>query len=511
MCKKFVFILVVLICILFACNDLYSSDVNRGNIVEISKLISNGFLDIQPVDNSNVVYLGTKEGLYLSDNLGESWQKVSLPTSVFMVNDIEFEDENIYLLSRGKLYKGDYGVFWERVSFFGEIEGCSRLRDSNVIVWTKNKVFIFDDSMWRDISPRTEINVNYVLCTEGNIFVASNSALYQSLDNGNTWDRIQLLNSSGYTYEENDEIDYLINEDVLDVPKIHKLFNMDKSILVVSNEGLLIVNKKDNSFYRLDSVGIPGRKVVDAVCFSGNFFAAACNGVYSYSPKGNIWRSVFKYAYPDKISCIKLQASRGDDSWLWVVGEKHLFRINIKKFLDVETTVDEDYSFVENLTIQEVQGMAIEYAEVNPDKINRWREKAKWKAILPKVSLGYSQSNDDNIEIYKSATKSYVIEAPRESDNDWSVDLSWDLSDLIWNNAQTSIDVRSKLMVQLREDVLEEVTRLYFERKRLILEIAKLEKDGSTDHDEISEKQLKMEEITAYIDAFTGGQFSNNL
>jgi hypothetical protein len=86
---------------------------------------------------------------------------------------------------------------------------------------------------------------------------------------------------------------------------------------------------------------------------------------------------------------------------------------------------------------------------VSPDKIKNWRCGAAWRAILPKVNLGYSKSTDDNVELYTSATTFYAFQGPKENGDDWGVDLTWELSDLIWNDAQTSIDVRSKLMVQL--------------------------------------------------------------
>ena len=105
--------------------------------------------------------------------------------------------------------------------------------------------------------------------------------------------------------------------------------------------------------------------------------------------------------------------------------------------------------FPHDVPVLEVQRMAVEYAEVSPEKIRMWRTGAKWKAVMPKVSVSFSESSDENVEIYKSATTSYVVRGPWEKGNDWGVDLSWDLSDLVWNDAQTNIDVRSKLMVQL--------------------------------------------------------------
>ena len=82
------------------------------------------------------------------------------------------------------------------------------------------------------------------------------------------------------------------------------------------------------------------------------------------------------------------------------------------------------------------------------------------------------------------------------------------MGDLIWNNDQTSIDTRSKLMVQLRGDILDETTRTYFERLRVKKELNKLKPENQ---EKIEEKKLRLEELTANLDALTGGYFSRNL
>ncbi|MDP8258949.1 MAG: hypothetical protein P9L90_05965 [Candidatus Aadella gelida] len=210
----------------------------------------------------------------------------------------------------------------------------------------------------------------------------------------------------------------------------------------------------------------------------------------------------------------KQKNAEGEDI-VWVTAGGDLNRISSNKKEDEEKYHPKKLHNEHQITIREVQEMAVEYAEVSPDKIKRWREGARWKAFLPRLSLSFSESTDENVEIYKSATTSYVVSGPIETDNDWGVDLTWDLSDIIWNDVQTSIDVRSKLMVQLREDILEEVTRLYFERKRMIADASILEGKGvGTDEKSNKmwqDKMLRAEEITGYIDALTGGKFSNKL
>ncbi len=63
-------------------------------------------------------------------------------------------------------------------------------------------------------------------------------------------------------------------------------------------------------------------------------------------------------------------------------------------------------------------------------------------------------------------------------------------------------------MVQLRDDILDEVTKLYFERLRVKMEI-----DGMAieDRKKRSSKLLRLEELTASIDALTGGYFSREI
>jgi hypothetical protein len=93
-------------------------------------------------------------------------------------------------------------------------------------------------------------------------------------------------------------------------------------------------------------------------------------------------------------------------------------------------------------------------------------------------------------------------------DDGWSVSLTWELGDIVWNNDQTSIDSRSRLVVQLRDDVLNEVTRLYFERRRLQVEVLLSEQQDIADK---IENELRLQELTASIDAITGSYMSKRL
>lgn len=137
---------------------------------------------------------------------------------------------------------------------------------------------------------------------------------------------------------------------------------------------------------------------------------------------------------------------------------------------------------------------------------------------MPKFTVGYDRDNNKTVGnsiwgTYGTAasTGKYYCGPDDETDYDdegWSVSLSWDLGDLVWSEAQTSIDNRSKLMVQLRDDILDEVNKVYFERLRVKLELDNL---ALEERGKRAEKELRLRELTATLDGLTGGYFSHSV
>ncbi|MBZ0165180.1 MAG: hypothetical protein K8I00_00135, partial [Candidatus Omnitrophica bacterium] len=164
--------------------------------------------------------------------------------------------------------------------------------------------------------------------------------------------------------------------------------------------------------------------------------------------------------------------------------------------------------------IAEIHRWAIAYADVHPDKILTWRRQARARAWIPQLDIGIDGgrgwSRSDSLWGSSSSGGTHYIGPDDKSasrDMNWDVSLSWDLADVIWSTDQTTIDSRAKLMVELREDILNQVTRLYFERRRLQIELLSTITDFSTAVDH----QLRIEELTALLDGLTGGVFSRQV
>jgi hypothetical protein len=157
-------------------------------------------------------------------------------------------------------------------------------------------------------------------------------------------------------------------------------------------------------------------------------------------------------------------------------------------------------------TIKDVHLWAIDYAEVSNDKIKQWRRQAKSKAMLPDLSVGLDR---EATEVFHWDTGSNPDTLQKGRDTmDWDVSLTWDLGELIWNNDQTSIDSRSKLMVELRESVIDQVTRIYFERRRVQTELLNTTVANQKLRFDL---EMRVEELSALLDGWTGGKFSETI
>jgi len=183
--------------------------------------------------------------------------------------------------------------------------------------------------------------------------------------------------------------------------------------------------------------------------------------------------------------------------------EKSTVTVEVKPSEGKKATVKDilEY-FADEPTIQEVQAAAVEYAAVHPDKMRKWRKRARYKAWLPEASVDWYKLKEDDTHWKGSSYRGTMI------DRKWSAGLDWDLSDLIWNYEQYGIEYRSQQMVKLRNDVLDEVTRTYFERRRLQIELLL---SPPEDMRERMEQELRIQELAGYIDAYTGGYFFRRL
>jgi len=463
---------------------------------------------IEPETGTNTLYIGTDHGLYKSDHPGGNLNRVDVSFDAAPVEDIALSGDDIYIATKGSLYIGRKLLKWERVRGLKYVKGvASDPQDEGrvVVAHDERRIFLIGSNGVREITPEVfRGRIGKVKCGRGAVVVSAGSDVWRSLDMGSTWKKLagtDRLADTDTLYETDEVPEAGSEEELSALLRVRDIDTDGVVTAVATREGIHLV-RGDGQPAFIDTEGLPSEDVEHVAVRGDVLFAATDTRVFSYDEGTSSWHTVFDKAATGGIRGIVIVRDSGGSGRLHVAGRYKVFSSEIISLLpgDIEKPLNSGDVCP---SIQEVHRMAIEYAEVSPEKIKSWRRGARWKALMPKLSVGISQSIDDNIEIYKNSSTWYVVDGPEETGTDWDVDLTWDLSDLVWNSEQTSIDVRSKLMVQLRDEILEEVTRLYYERKRLVEEAEEAGKEVP------AKKRIRIEEITAYIDAYTGGGFSS--
>jgi hypothetical protein len=94
----------------------------------------------------------------------------------------------------------------------------------------------------------------------------------------------------------------------------------------------------------------------------------------------------------------------------------------------------------------------------------------------------------------------------RARDGALSLAYTWELGDLLYHPEEIDVLREAREVIELRDDVLDEITQLYFERRRVLIELA-----AAQTPEEALRLRLRAAELAAGIDAWTGGWFSRAL
>lgn len=446
---------------------------------------------LDPADPKKV-YVGTDQGLKASDSGGTKWKNLFQPVetqakSVLYVTR-DPEDVNLIWIGSGS----GLVVLNESTGDFKKIQG---LPDAPVHSILFNSIG----------SPRA------VISTE--------RGLYKSVANLKDWERVSVEFKPA---EENGEIKNLEQFDIeeLTAPAyFSSLIHLPANgkFYSATPKGIFESSADAASWKSLEGQNLPSHKINRIEKSTSTFYAATDQGIYRWNPKKGLFEDFSAGLDSKEVSSVMYSES-GD--YLLAATAKGVFKFSHPELLiepALGQTAPKEWRLQDVLSrfqtepgILDVQNAAIHYAEVHPEKINAWRKAAFRKALFPTVSFDKSINTDQNIDLDRGGTNDpdRFIQGPNEKSFDWSVGLNWDIGDLIWSTDQTSIDVRSRLMVELRDDILNEVTHLYFERRRLQVEMLLA---PGRDLPVQLEKEIRLEELTAGIDALTDGYLSHRL
>ena len=167
-------------------------------------------------------------------------------------------------------------------------------------------------------------------------------------------------------------------------------------------------------------------------------------------------------------------------------------------------------AFSDEPTIQAVQRMAMDYSHTHSDQVERWLKASKEAAFLPEVQLryyyydrmnkGYEYAVDD-----QGLAEALLEDADTDKDHVYQVTLKWRLDDLVMSSERIRVISEAQDVVKLRDKVLRQATQVFFDRRRLQVEL--LLSPGGDLRAQV-EDEIRLMELTAELDALTGGHFS---
>ncbi len=162
--------------------------------------------------------------------------------------------------------------------------------------------------------------------------------------------------------------------------------------------------------------------------------------------------------------------------------------------------------------IRAVQRAGLRYLRLSPQRMDELRRGLSRRGWLPTLSVRLAAGHDrqrqsDYDEAFLSGETRHLYDREKERSlaYDASLNLSWDFGDVAFDADAIDLSREARLVISLRDSVLDEINQLYYERRGLLLQLADSPGAGGPDARQL---ELRAAELAAGLDAWTGGWFS---
>ncbi|OGW80482.1 MAG: hypothetical protein A3G33_09730 [Omnitrophica bacterium RIFCSPLOWO2_12_FULL_44_17] len=531
---RFSFLLFLLIC------GVYTKFAFAQGWEILSQSPAHGKTDfvISHPENPDCLFIGWRGNLYRSDDAGKNWKTLTAFASELQMNHLVIQENRFFLLTSDGVYiSEDNGGKWTKI--FNGVNpndqntiNISRDPKTPEIFYlaTHGGIFKSNDNgkTWAAETNEFSREVVWDLKTDfenEEMFIASEKGLYRYISSRRQIDRIYYTQSvlsdltEIETMEETEnngsgESNEALTRNPFRIQKILILPYPFSRIFIGTTRGVFTSDDEGNHWESLPQTGLLNTNVLDLVysAKAKTVIAGTEKGVFFYDEKSRGWKELYE-GLPATAARQLMLARKNQTEILYAATDDGIFFITIdpKVFYPENPVIFSPghWNLLNDLLREEppvraVQKEVILYADVSNWKIKRWQWTSRLRALIPSFSIGKSFSTSNNVDLDRGGTSDAdkFIFGPADTDESWDFDLGWDVGDLLFNSAQTSIDSRQKMMVELRNDLLGEITRLYYERRRNQLEFILEPRESFPER---MNALLRIDELTANIDAYTNG------
>lgn len=468
-------------------------------------------------------FLASQDQIFESYRGSKNWKQVSpVRTGIRIVRLYHFPQfpDEVFVLAEHGLYKffihspGSWRSL--RESKYGETLTSFAISPEEPGRWFLGSSFHLYESAdegrtWRISSALSEDPVCFLKFSTGRFYAASEKTLYASDDLSYFKKVLSLPERPGEDLETDTE-----NEETpASVCPFYEIISSESSgsSWAATTRGVY-ENDGGENWKALPQSGLRSEEVRHLAYETekSRLFAATLEGVYSLQE--NHWKNIYQTSGQEEMKGLLLDEPDGFLHGITTNGFISLSLLPDNVSIAAQTPSELQLLFQQWVQLEpssrEIHHAVIRYANARNSKITRWQTESRMRALFPSVSFKKDFSDGNNIDIDRGSTsdRDTFIEGPSDISRGWDFSVSWDLGDLIFSTSQTSIDSREKLMVELRHDMTQEATRLYYERRRMQLESVLVPAAIEQDH---FNRLIQIEELTALIDAMTNGLMTRKI
>lgn len=163
--------------------------------------------------------------------------------------------------------------------------------------------------------------------------------------------------------------------------------------------------------------------------------------------------------------------------------------------------------------IAAVHAAALSYTGLEAEQIAGLYRGLRRRGWIPRVSVDAGIDRDRHTS--RDFDESFVSGATRhlfDRDEIESLDvgagllLTWELGRLAYDPEVVDLSREARQIITLRDNVLDEINQIYFERRALMAQLA-----GGAEPELAGSRRIRVDELRAGLDAWTGGWFSQRL
>jgi hypothetical protein len=508
--------------------------VDESSLPNINLLDENESFKVNRIyQNAGDVYFATNVGLIRNQ------QRIFTKTGV---NDLSFTKDKIYLSTDLGLYTSDISSLrWELVTkanlrilqckpslksknlfYLLTINGFYTFNSKKNLVIKVNQGLVFNSDS--ELKGRLEV-LKHKQLKEELIYLALNNAVYKLDAAKKNWRR---LTDKGLVFNQDSQM------------QVVDIFYKDDYLFLVASTGLFYAklglgnevtewHKVNSAEFNLDENFLEG--------FTASSFSKQDKSLSLFI--GNFRGDLYQLRLGDSEHNLAIEDREQSHVALAqpvaqsAVGED--FKVN--KNIEVNKTQEEntqnlinfdsklsELDFKEKLklifslepTIQETQAKALQFSGIPSGmQFGAYKRQARLRNVLPQIDTSFDNSDyalssleTSGSDKYDSADSSInsSLDKNRKAamDNEFNTGFrfTWHLDRLIYDPEIIDIVNSARVSANIRENLLTELTQIYFQRKNLLSELM------SNPFSRTMAQKFKLQELTADIDARTGGWYS---